>query len=90
MPTYDYECSKCKHRFELRRSFSDNGHTARCPKCKGRSQRIFTSVPVIFKGSGFYVTDHRKPGTDGDGEKPAPAAEKQPEKKVEPVKADSK
>ncbi|MBI2852341.1 MAG: zinc ribbon domain-containing protein [Chloroflexi bacterium] len=58
MPTYEYECTGCAHRFELRRSFSDTG-TVSCPRCGSRAARIFTSVPIIFKGSGFYVTDHR-------------------------------
>jgi putative FmdB family regulatory protein len=59
MPTYEYECNKCHHRFDLLRSFKDDSDV-HCPKCKGKAGRIFTSVPVIFKGSGFYVTDHRK------------------------------
>jgi putative FmdB family regulatory protein len=58
MPTYEYECKKCHHRFDLRRRFGEDG-TAKCPKCNNESIRVFTAVPVIFKGSGFYVTDHR-------------------------------
>ncbi len=59
MPVYEYECKKCRHRFELKRSFGEDG-SANCPICGARTVRIFTSVPVIFKGSGFYITDHRK------------------------------
>ena len=59
MPIYEYECEKCHSRFELKRSFGEDGD-ANCPKCRGKAGRIFTSVPVIFKGSGFYVTDHKK------------------------------
>lgn len=59
MPIYEYECEKCHNRFELKRSFGEDGG-ASCPHCRGKACRIFTSVPVIFKGSGFYVTDHRK------------------------------
>ena len=59
MPIYDYECQKCHHRFELKKSFTDDS-SAKCPECKGKAKRIITSVPVIFKGSGFYVTDHKK------------------------------
>lgn len=62
MPTYDFECVKCHHKFEQKRSFNDDG-TADCPRCHGEARRLFSSVPVIFKGSGFYVTDHRKSGT---------------------------
>ena len=59
MPLYDYECGKCSHHFELRRGFSE-GASACCPRCNGTAQRVFTPVPIVFKGSGFYVTDYRK------------------------------
>ncbi len=58
MPTYEYECSKCSSRFELRRSFSDNSLVS-CPHCGCDARRIFSPVPIIFKGSGFYSTDYR-------------------------------
>lgn len=58
MPTYEYECPVCSCRFELRRSFSDSS-PAKCPKCQKESRRLFSPVPIIFKGSGFYVTDHK-------------------------------
>jgi putative FmdB family regulatory protein len=58
MPIYEYECEKCHSRFELKRKFGEDG-TTHCPQCRGKASRIFTSVPVIFKGSGFYVTDQR-------------------------------
>ncbi len=59
MPLYEYECGKCAHRFELRKSFSE-GASATCPSCKSTAQRVFAPVPIVFKGSGFYVTDYRK------------------------------
>ncbi len=58
MPTYEYECPKCSTRFEKRQSFSDESKV-KCPKCKVEAQRVFSPVPIIFKGSGFYVTDHK-------------------------------
>ncbi|MFC1946685.1 FmdB family zinc ribbon protein [Chloroflexota bacterium] len=58
MPLYEYECSECLKKFELRRSFSDESEVV-CPDCKCTATRIFSPVPIIFKGSGFYVTDHR-------------------------------
>jgi putative FmdB family regulatory protein len=58
MPIYEYECKKCHHRFDLRRRFGEDG-SAECPICGKEAVRIFTAVPVIFKGSGFYITDHR-------------------------------
>ena len=69
MPTYEYECKSCPHRFEKRQSFSD-APIAECPRCQGSSRRVFHPTPIIFKGSGFYVTDSRKPadsGGDGSG-----------------------
>jgi len=60
MPIYQYCCSKCNTNFELRQGFNDEG-VAACPKCKSETKRRFVPVPIIFKGSGFYVTDSRKP-----------------------------
>lgn len=59
MPVYDYECGHCAHKFEERKSFSE-GAIATCPQCRKEAKRIFVPVPIVFKGSGFYVTDYRK------------------------------
>ncbi len=59
MPLYDYECLANGHRFEVRQKVSEVGN-APCPSCSSDSRRIFHSVPILFKGSGFYSTDHRK------------------------------
>jgi putative FmdB family regulatory protein len=59
MPIYEYECDVCRHRFEKRQRFFDEA-VAECPKCQSKSQRVFCPAPVIFKGSGFYITDYRK------------------------------
>lgn len=56
MPFYEYQCENCCHRFELKQSFKDNSIVT-CPKCQGKTRRIFSPVPVHFKGSGFYITD---------------------------------
>ncbi len=61
MPTYDYECLDCGHQFEARQSMKDP-HLTDCPKpeCKGRVKRkIGLGSGLIFKGSGFYITDYR-------------------------------
>ncbi|MGE5177173.1 MAG: FmdB family zinc ribbon protein [Hyphomicrobiales bacterium] len=59
MPTYEYECEKCGHRFELFQKMSDPPRK-RCPKCRGKVRRLIgTGAGMIFKGSGFYVTDYR-------------------------------
>ena len=68
MPTYEYECSLCHHRFERRQNVAEEP-VAVCPKCQGKSRRVIHSVPVIFRGSGFYVTDSRKPAHPGKKEK---------------------
>lgn len=61
MPTYQYQCENCKYRFECRQSFSAKP-TAVCPVCHGVALRLFSPVPILFKGSGFYITDSRKEG----------------------------
>jgi putative FmdB family regulatory protein len=62
MPTYEYECQKCGHGFELFQSIKDAPKKT-CPKCKGRVKRLLgTGAGLLFKGSGFYITDYRKPG----------------------------
>jgi putative FmdB family regulatory protein len=59
MPTYDYRCRKCGHVFELFHSISDD-KPKRCPKCKGRADKLVSAGSgIIFKGSGFYITDYR-------------------------------
>ncbi|WP_091290210.1 FmdB family zinc ribbon protein [Amycolatopsis xylanica] len=58
MPTYQYACKECDHRFEAVQSFSDASLTE-CPQCSGPLRKVFGSVGVVFKGSGFYRTDSR-------------------------------
>jgi putative FmdB family regulatory protein len=60
MPTYDYECDACGHKFELFQSIKDNPER-KCPKCKKlKLRRLFgTGAAIVFKGSGFYQTDYR-------------------------------
>ncbi len=58
MPTYQYACTACDHRFEAVQSFSD-GSLTECPVCTGTLRKVFSSVGIVFKGSGFYRTDSR-------------------------------
>jgi putative FmdB family regulatory protein len=59
MPTYEYRCRKCEHRFELFHSIKDDT-PRRCPRCRGRAVRVPAGgAAVIFKGSGFHITDYR-------------------------------
>ena len=75
MPLYEYECDKCRDHFDKRQRFHEEA-VAECPKCQGKSHRVFCPAPVIFKGSGFYVTDYRK--------------EKNPESVTNPASAPAK
>lgn len=59
MPTYDYQCPQCKLRFEVKRAFSDNDSQVLCTSCGTEAKRLFSAVPIIFKGPGFYITDSR-------------------------------
>jgi putative FmdB family regulatory protein len=62
MPTYDYECVECGHRFEAFQSMSDNP-LQECEHCKGPVKRLISGgTGIIFKGSGFYVNDSNKAG----------------------------
>ncbi|MDT7599101.1 MAG: hypothetical protein QOK26_1178 [Pseudonocardiales bacterium] len=58
MPTYQYACTSCGHRFEAQQAFTDATLTE-CPECSGRLRKVFSSVGIVFKGSGFYRTDSR-------------------------------
>jgi len=59
MPTYEYECDKCGHRFEVFQSMTEPPRK-RCPKCRGKVRRLVSGgAGIVFKGSGFYATDYR-------------------------------
>ena len=58
MPVYDYKCCSCGHCFECKQTFESEPF-AGCPQCGAVAHRQLNSVPVIFKGSGFYITDSR-------------------------------
>lgn len=59
MPIYEYRCGACGHGFELRQGFNDAAG-ASCPQCRGASQRIIQPVGIVFKGSGWHITDYRR------------------------------
>ena len=73
MPIYEYECNACRQRFEKLQSFSDEPIRV-CPHCAGETRRVLQPVGVIFKGSGWYVTDSRKK-TSGGTSKPEAGSE---------------
>jgi putative FmdB family regulatory protein len=76
VPTYQYACTACDHRFDAVQSFSDASLTE-CPECGGKLRKLYGSVGVVFKGSGFYRTDSRSeskataPATASSSEKPS-------------------
>lgn len=59
MPLYDYQCDQCGHRFEVRQGIREDALTT-CPRCGSPIRRIIHPVGIVFKGSGFYITDSRK------------------------------
>lgn len=72
MPTYDYECTKCKHSFEAFQQMNDKLLT-KCPECGAKLKRLIGSGSgIIFKGSGFYSTDYKKSSQKAESEKPKP------------------
>ena len=92
MPTYDYECQKCRHGFELFQKMSDKPGGV-CPKCGSKrvKRQIGTGAGMIFKGSGFYITDYRSEGykkaakADSSGSSSSPSTPA-----AAPAKAESK
>lgn len=64
VPKYAYACTECDHRFEVQQSFTDDALT-QCPQCQGRLRKLFNTVGIVFKGSGFYRTDSRSNGKRG-------------------------
>ncbi len=66
MPTYTYRCSACGHQFDQFQRFSDDPLTE-CPECHGLVKRVLHPVGVVFKGSGWYITDSRKPAAAENG-----------------------
>ena len=88
MPTYDYECDVCKHRFERMQSILAK-RLRKCPKCKKPRLRrlIGAGAGLIFRGSGFYATDYRSAKPPAEGK---PAEKKEPAKESGDGKAADK
>jgi putative FmdB family regulatory protein len=84
MPLYEYQCEDCGVRFERRQHMNDEPVTV-CPECGGTVHRLIQPVGIIFKGSGFYVTDNRaksstsKPGTSKSKTESSPKASSEKE-----------
>ncbi|MGW4531300.1 FmdB family zinc ribbon protein [Nocardia sp. NPDC004340] len=70
MPTYSYACTECDNKFDIVQSFSDDALTT-CDRCNGKLRKLFNSVGIVFKGSGFYRTDSRNGSTSSEPAKPS-------------------
>ena len=98
MPIYEYECEKCACRFEQKRRFGEDAGSPCCPQCRGKVRQLFFPSAILFKGSGFYITDSRsnrnlsseegKADKVGDGKKEEGKADKVEGGKKEESKAD--
>ena len=95
MPTYEYACKACRHRFERLQMMSD-APVRTCPKCgKRKVDRLISGGGgLLFKGSGFYITDYRSKGyqekAKADSEASKPKVEAKPEAKPAPKKEPKK
>ena len=92
MPTYDYECDACGHKFELFQKISEDP-IKKCPDCKkSKLRRLFgTGAAIMFKGSGFYQTDYRSESYKQAAEKDSKAsAESTSDTKTESKPSDAK
>lgn len=91
MPLYDYACTRCGRVHEVRHGFNET-YGAPCEECGAPVRRIFNPAPVLFKGSGFYVTDSRGSaakegaGKSEGGEKPKTESKEAAKPKSEPAK----
>ncbi len=66
MPIYVYRCEQCGLQFEKRQSFSDQPLT-QCESCHGRVHKVLQPTAIVFKGPGFYCTDHKSPSGASNG-----------------------
>jgi len=91
MPVYVYHCDSCGFQFEQQQKFSDNP-LKKCPECsKDSLHKVYTPVGIIYKGSGFYSTDHRSSSGAISSSKPKPShSEKKSETEKTPAKSENK
>src|SRR3974390_2717038 len=92
MPIYEYQCTKCKHRFEKIQKFSYKP-VRKCPECGGKLEQVLSAPAVQFKGSGWYVTDYAKKShashAHSSSEADASSKDSKETKKEEKAKPDS-
>lgn len=87
MPIYEYACGTCRKSFEVKQRFSDEP-VAVCPDCGSGVQRVLYPAGVIFKGSGWYITDSRSPSRNGSaGSSGSDSSSTSSDAKAEPAAA---
>ncbi len=91
MPIYEYACTKCDHHFDVRHSVDEKPELS-CPQCEGEVRKVFHAAGIIFKGSGWYITDNAKKssiigegGENGKTETATETKETKPEPKTPAV-----
>ncbi len=90
MPVYTFRCESCGVQFERHQSFQD-APLKTCPECRKKSlKKVITPTRIIFKGSGFYATDHRSPSGDISRESKTDKSEKKTESKTSETKSTDK
>src|SRR5512145_2890035 len=90
MPVYTYRCESCGVQFERQQKFTDQPLT-RCPECSKKSLRkVYTPVGIVFKGKGFYATDHKSPSGQKFASGTKSTEEKASEAKTETKATESK
>ena len=94
MPIYEYRCTACQHTFEVMQKFSDPP-VKKCPECKGKVEKLLSAPGLLFKGSGWYVTDYanasRKKSMEAEKSASGNGGDKSSEKKEgKAEKADAK
>lgn len=83
MPIYTYRCKNCGVQFDVQQKFTDQPLT-RCPECNKKTlHKVFQPVGIVFKGSGFYATDHRSPSGASRGSGSSKSGEEKSESKSE-------
>ena len=94
MPRYDYRCTACGHVYEKQEGF-DAPAQQECPQCAGLARRVPVTPAIIFKGSGWYATDHRKSTVEGgaastkEGDASSTKSETKPESDSSPKSPES-
>jgi putative FmdB family regulatory protein len=88
MPTYEYACSECGHRFDVRQSFHDEP-VRDCPKCGAGVHRVLYPAGVIFKGSGWYINDSRSGSQASHSDASTSTTGSSPAKDAKPASSDS-